>query len=203
MSNPDLLLYTVHTLFWTSFGMTRLFVRKSASNTSSAGVASAPTATSREFTAPFSRTLLWVHILGFAVLYFGIANAVVPRRVPTWFDGQRVVGTLVIAVGAAVMAWAVASFHSWRFRAKLDAGHELATNGAFALLRHPIYTGMNLLALGSAIWAPTTIIWAGFVLIVIGSELRARSEEALLKRAFGAAYVQYSKRTKRFIPYIY
>ena len=203
MKNLDLLLYAVHALFWASFWMTRVFLRKPASDLSSSNAQPSPATTSKEYTAPFSRTVLGFHVLGFAVLYFGIANAVLPRRVPTWFAGQRVIGTLVIAAGAALMSWAVASFHSWRFRAKLDEGHELATNGAFALLRHPIYAGMNLVALGSAIWAPTPIIWSGFGLIAIGSELRARSEEALLSRAFGPAYVEYSKRTKRFLPYIY
>ena len=200
MTNPDLLLYTVHTGFWLSFGATRLFLRAPAAADSASA---APVAVSKEYTAPYSRTVLAFHMLGFAVLYFGIGNAVIPRRVPQWFTGQRVAGTLVIALGAAFMSWAVASFHSWRFRAKLDEGHELATNGAFALMRHPIYSGLNLLALGSAIWAPTLIIWIGFALIALGSELRARSEEALLRRAFGDAYIEYSKGTKRFIPGVY
>jgi len=201
MKNPDLLLYWVHNAFWASFGITRLFLRKPASDSARSNPESL--ATSQEYTAPFSRTVLGFHILGFAVLYFGIGNAVLPRRVPTWFAGQRIVGALVIAVGATLMCWAAASFHSWRFRAKLDRGHELATDGPFSLVRHPIYAGLNLLALGSAIWAPTLIVWSGFALIALGSDLRARSEETLLKRAFGAAYLEYSERTKRFIPYIY
>jgi protein-S-isoprenylcysteine O-methyltransferase Ste14 len=109
----------------------------------------------------------------------------------------------VIALGAAVMSWALQSFHSWRFRAKLDEGHQLATNGAFRLMRHPIYSGLTLLALGSAIWAPTGVIWSAFVLMAIGSELRARSEEVVLRQAFGDAYVAYSKRTRRFVPFVY
>src|SRR5262249_5678348 len=159
--------------------------------------------TSQEYTARFSKTVLAVHSLGFLVMYFGIGNAVLPGRVPAWFAGQRIVGTLVIAAGAALISWAVASFHSWRFLAKLDRGHELATNGAFGLLRHPIYMSFNLLALGSAIWVPTVIVWSGFVLMVLGSDMRARSEEALLKQAFGPVYVEYSAHTKRFIPFVY
>jgi protein-S-isoprenylcysteine O-methyltransferase Ste14 len=201
MKSPDLLLYWAHIAFWTSFGVTRLFLRKPASDAHSSNTQTV--ATSEEYTAPFSRTVLVFHMVGFAVLYFGIGNAVLPHRVPTWFVGQRIVGALVIAVGAALISWAVTSFHSWRFRAKLDQGHELATNGAFGLVRHPIYVGLSLLALGSAIWAPTLIIWSGFVLIALGSELRARSEETLLRRAFGTAYLEYSRRTKRFIPHIY
>lgn len=197
MRNPDMLLYLAHVAFWTSFGLTRkLLNRKPAPVTGAV-------ATSQAYTAPFSRTVLAFHMLGFGVLYFGIGNAVIPRRVPAWFPGQRLAGTLVIALGAAVMSWALVSFHSWRFRAKLDEGHQLATTGAFRLMRHPIYTGMTLLALGSAIWAPTAVIWIGFVLIAIGSELRARSEEVVLKQAFGDAYVQYAKRTRRFIPFVY
>jgi protein-S-isoprenylcysteine O-methyltransferase Ste14 len=57
--------------------------------------------------------------------------------------------------GAALMSWARVWFASWRFRAKVDASHQLATGGPFALLRHPIYMGLNLLALGSAVWDPT------------------------------------------------
>jgi len=197
MKNPDLLLYAAHVIFWASFGATRMLLRRDAAPAESAAT------TSQEFTAPFSRTVLAFHMLGFAVLYFGIGNAVLPRRVPEWFGGQRIAGALVIAAGGVLMSWAVASFHSWRFRAKLDQGHELATNGAFALMRHPIYTGINLLALGSAIWVPTVIVWSGFVLLALGSELRARSEEHLLRRAFGERYADYTKRTKRFIPGIY
>jgi protein-S-isoprenylcysteine O-methyltransferase Ste14 len=63
--------------------------------------------------------------------------------------------------------------------------------------------GMNLLALGTAIWAPTVLVWAGFVLIAIGSDLRARSEEPLLHEAFGQAYTDYCSRTKRFLPGVY
>lgn len=196
MRNPDLLLYAVHVAFWATFGMTRTFLRRRSEPDPN------PAAT-QPYTAPFSRTVLVFHMFGFAVLYFGIGNAVLPRRVPTWFAGQRLVGTLVIAIGATLAAWALASFHSWRFRAKLDQGHQLATDGPFRLVRHPIYTALTLLALGSAIWAPTVVIWSGFALIAVGSELRARSEEVLLRRAFGVAYADYSKRTRRFIPFVY
>jgi protein-S-isoprenylcysteine O-methyltransferase Ste14 len=194
--NPDLLLYAMHVTFYLPMALTLLFLRRR-------GGAEPAAETSQEYTAPYSRLLLGFHMLGFAVLYFGIGNAVLPRRVPEWFPGQRIVGALVIALGAPLMPWAVASFHSWRFRAKLDEGHKLATGGAFRILRHPIYAALNLLALGTAIWVPTWTVWIGFAFIALGSELRARSEESLLRRAFGADYVEYSKHTKRFIPGVY
>ena len=136
-------------------------------------------------------------------MYFGIGYAVIPGRVPNWFPGQRVAGTLVIAGGAALMVWALVYFRSWRFRAAVEKGHELATGGPFRILRHPIYMGLNLLALGSALWVPTAIVWAAFVLMAIGSDLRARAEEILLKQAFDPAYGEYCARTRRFVPGIY
>ncbi len=66
------------------------------------------------------------------------------------------------------MVWALDYFRSWRFRAKLDEGHQLATGGPFRLLRHPIYMGLNLLALGSAFW-------------VVKRELKTEKREALVQ----------------------
>jgi protein-S-isoprenylcysteine O-methyltransferase Ste14 len=201
VSNADLLLYAVHVALWTSFGMAWLILGNRKSNSVETGCE--PALAPQEYTAPFSRSILGFHLFGFAVLYFGIANAAAPGHTHMHFLGQRGFGIFIIGIGAALIAWAVASFHSWRFRAKLDQGHKLATAGAFQLLRHPIYAGVNMIALGSAIWSPTVITWSGFVLVVLGSELRARAEEAVLRRAFGSRYIEYSRRVKRFIPGVY
>jgi protein-S-isoprenylcysteine O-methyltransferase Ste14 len=202
MKNRDLLLYVVHVLFWATFGITRAIASRGSTPDKPQPTTTPPTTNETQI-APYSRTVLVFHMIGFGVLYFGIGNTVIPHRVPEWFAGQRIVGTLVIAIGAAVMSSALLFFRSWRFRAKLDEGHQLATGGPFRFVRHPIYAGLNLLALGSAIWVPSPTIWAGFALIAIGSDLRARSEEKLLERAFGENYREYSTRTKRFVPGVY
>jgi protein-S-isoprenylcysteine O-methyltransferase Ste14 len=63
--------------------------------------------------------------------------------------------------------------------------------------------GLNLLALGTALWVPTTLLWVAFVLMAVGSDLRARAEEALLERIFGPSYREYIARTRRFVPGVY
>ena len=63
--------------------------------------------------------------------------------------------------------------------------------------------GLNLLALGSAIWVPTPLLWVAFALMAIGSHLRARAEERILEQAFGDAYRSYCQRTRRFVPGVY
>lgn len=197
----DFAIYTVHWGFWGAFGITRIILRRRDQKDGRAAD-TAPTS-QKENTAPFSRALLAFHGVAFCVMYFGIGFAVIPGRVPNWFPGQRVAGTLVIAGGAALMAWALVYFRSWRFRATVDRGHQLATGGPFRILRHPIYMGLNLLALGTALWIPTAIVWAAFVLMAIGSDLRGRAEETLLRQAFDPSYSEYCARTRRFVPGIY
>ena len=201
MFRVDFLLYYVHTAFWTAFGVTRLILRVREPKPTRAPEPAPPALEQR--TARFSRAVLAFHALAFGLMYFGIGNAVIPGRVRIWFSGQRVVGSIVIVAGAALMVWALLYFQSWRFRAKLDVEHQLACGGPFRVLRHPIYMGLNLLALGSAIWVPTLLVWAAFVLMTIGSDLRARVEEALLTQAFGSRYREYCARTSRFIPGVY
>jgi protein-S-isoprenylcysteine O-methyltransferase Ste14 len=196
----DLSIYAVHAVFWVSFGLTRMML-KSKENRDP--VKSETPAAQEEKTAPFSRALLALHTVAFFVMYFGVAQAVLPAQVPQWFVGQRLVGTLTIAAGASLMCWALVFFRSWRFRAKLDEGHQLATGGPFALMRHPIYMGLNLLALGTAIWVPTWLVWGAFLMMVIGSDLRGRAEEKLLVQAFGDSYRAYSSSTRRFLPGLY
>jgi protein-S-isoprenylcysteine O-methyltransferase Ste14 len=197
----DFHIYTAHWMFWGAFGLTRVILR--SRDRKDSGAADTSPISQKENTAPFSRALLAFHALAFGLMYFGIGYAVIPGRVPNWFPGQRVAGTLVIAGGAALMVWALVYFRSWRFRATLDKGHELATGGPFRILRHPIYMGLNLLALGTALWIPTAIVWAAFVLMAIGSDLRARAEETLLRQAFDSSYREYCARTRRFVPGIY
>jgi protein-S-isoprenylcysteine O-methyltransferase Ste14 len=197
----DLLIYAVHALYWGSFAGTVLVLR--SLDRRSVRVESSVPMAKEQKSAPFSRVLLGFHMAAFALMYFGMANAVVPGRVPTWFVGQRWAGTVIILCGAGLLMWARLYFRSWRFRAELNVGHELATGGPFRFFRHPIYLGLNLLALGSAIWIPTALVWAAFGLMMIGSDLRARAEETLLTETFGASYRDYCGRTRRFIPGIY
>jgi protein-S-isoprenylcysteine O-methyltransferase Ste14 len=196
----DLEIYAVHFAFWGAFVVTRMLVR--SSDHRATGVAGSAPVARVKMTARHSRALMAPQGVAFAVLYTGVA-LVVFRHVSVWFAGQRLLGSIAIAVGALLMIWALLYFRSWRFRAELAAGHELATGGPFGFLRHPIYMGFNLLALGTALWMPATVVWIGFILMLIGSDLRARAEERILRDAFGSVYFDYCARIRRFIPGVY
>lgn len=192
-------LLPMHSVFWAAFGVPILVSR--------AGRRKQPPAqggiqAEREDAAPHSRALIFAHSLAFMTLYAGLWPALGGQSAGL-FPGQPLAGALVIGLGAALCCWAVLSFGSWRFRAAVDAGHELATGGPFRFLRHPIYMALNLLALGTALWFPIPMLWVAFVLMVIGSDLRARAEESLLLRSFGEVYTTYCQRTARFVPGVY
>lgn len=189
-------LYVAHLGFWATMLAGRWIGRGTPDG------AGAPVAEKSE-RSRFALGILWIHTLAFGTMYWGIGQHLIGGDVPSWFPGQRVAGTLVILLGAVMVGWSLAVFRSWRLRAQVDAGHELVTGGPFRLVRHPIYLAMNLLALGSAIWIPVPTLWIAFLLMVAGSDLRARAEERVLVRVFGSAYEAYRARTRRFIPGFY
>jgi protein-S-isoprenylcysteine O-methyltransferase Ste14 len=201
MNKKDLGIYIVHAAFWSAFGVTLIVLHLLGGR--GARPAGPASLVKQENIAPYSRALLVFQMFAFLTMYCGIGHAVFLSSVPAWFEGQRFLGSVVIAAGAALMIWALAYFRSWRYRAKLDAGHELATGGPFQFLRHPIYMGLDLLALGTAVWIPTPLVWAGFGLMAVGGDLRGRAEEAILNKAFGAVYREYCSHTRRFLPGVY
>ena len=84
-----------------------------------------------------------------------------------------------------------------------DQGTGFVTTGPYRLVRHPIYLGLALLAMGQAIafgsWPAFLIVLSG---IVPTFAWRARAEETLLSRTFGARYALYRKQTKMIIPHL-
>jgi protein-S-isoprenylcysteine O-methyltransferase Ste14 len=92
----------------------------------------------------------------------------------------------------------------WSLTARVVEGHELATKGPYALVRHPIYTGMlgMLLATGIALshWAALPV---AILLYLAGTTVRVRSEEALLREAFGNAFEEYARRVPALVPGLY
>ena len=116
----------------------------------------------------------------------------------------------VIAVAAAagsvflVMAAVKTLGKEWSLTARLVEGHQLATSGPYAFVRHPIYTGMlgMLLATGLAFshWAA---LLAALVVFFVGTVIRVRSEERLLRGAFGEQFEQYARSVPAILPGLY
>jgi protein-S-isoprenylcysteine O-methyltransferase Ste14 len=113
-------------------------------------------------------------------------------------------GSLLAVAGAAlVLRSRVELGAAWSLVPNADAGTGLVTSGPYRLVRHPIYLGFLLLAMGEALafgsWPALVIALAG-----IGPTFawRARAEEKLLGRSFGERYAVYRARTRLLIPYL-
>jgi protein-S-isoprenylcysteine O-methyltransferase Ste14 len=92
---------------------------------------------------------------------------------------------------------------AWSFVPKADQTAGLVTAGPYRFVRHPIYLGLIMLAVGEALafgsWPALLIVLVG---IVPGFVWRARAEETLLRNTFGERYEAYRRRTKMIIPYV-
>jgi protein-S-isoprenylcysteine O-methyltransferase Ste14 len=116
----------------------------------------------------------------------------------------------VFTVGlAAGSAWLIETAirtlgKQWAMRARLVEGHKLITDGPYAYIRNPIYTGMlgMLIATGLATEHFIALIPAAFV-FAVGMVIRVRSEERLLHDAFGEEFEAYARRVPAVLPGIY
>ena len=112
--------------------------------------------------------------------------------------------TMAVASTWLVNAAARRLGKQWALAARLVEDHTLIQDGPYRFVRNPIYTGMfgMLLATGLAAgqWIPLLI---AIVLFIPGTYIRIRSEERLLRQAFGPAFEAYTRRVPALIPWIY
>jgi len=119
-------------------------------------------------------------------------------------DWQFWVGAALTAAGLLFAVWArVHLGRNWSGTVTVKEGHELITSGPYALDRHPIYTGLLLAFVGSALARGE---WRGVlaVVIVLWSFLhKLRIEEHWMRETFGEAYQSYSQRVSALAPFIF
>ena len=115
--------------------------------------------------------------------------------------GVGLLAALLVILGLAIALWArVALGGNWSGTIAFKQDHELIQRGPYAWVRHPIYSGLLLMALGTAVESTrlSSFIFLGalFALLVT----KARAEEQLMLRHFPDAYVDYRRRVKALIP---
>jgi protein-S-isoprenylcysteine O-methyltransferase Ste14 len=110
-------------------------------------------------------------------------------------------GIALTSLGVTIAIWARYCIGQyWSSRVTLKEDHRVIRSGPYALVRHPIYTGMQFAAVGTALVAGE---WRGVVaVIVIGAahSRKALREEALLTRELGEEYASYRRGTGFLLP---
>ena len=144
--------------------------------------------------------LLGFFLLGSAFFEFGwLGDRFLPRTYPL-----QLAGLGVTILGCLFAIWARFTLGSnWSGRAAVKAGHELITRGPYSIARHPIYTGLLVSALGTAIAEGEMRCIVGFVLIQLALMVKMSQEERLMMQAFPQAYPAYRQRVKALIPGVF
>ena len=143
-----------------------------------------------------------------SIVYFGVCY-LLWRPIPITLPGalQTVVlasGAVVYFSGMAFLLWARLAlgrmyFVSTGFGAQLFADHKLITYGPFAIVRHPMYLGISIAALGGLLLYQTWTLFV-FLLLPLGLIRRAKVEERVLAGEFGDQWRDYCRRVPAFLP---
>ena len=111
------------------------------------------------------------------------------------------VGIGVMLLGFAFTIWARLTLgRNWSGTVTMKESHELIQTGPYAWVRHPIYTGLILMFIGTAIVVDQWRGWLAPCLVTLGFYLKLRIEERWMRELFGAAYDVYAKRVGMLVP---
>lgn len=110
-------------------------------------------------------------------------------------------GALLCIVGLAFATWArVALGRNWGMPMTLHEDPELVTSGPYRYVRHPIYTGLTAMLIGTSLVYPLAALPCA--LMVAYSVFSALREERDMERRFPKAYPEYKKRSKMLVPFL-
>ena len=92
---------------------------------------------------------------------------------------------------------------NWSGAVAIKSGHELITTGLYHYVRHPIYTGVLIMASGVVLSFGTLSACIGYFIILFTVILKSQDEEKILSRHFAEKYLEYKKHTKILIPFVW
>jgi len=121
-------------------------------------------------------------------------------------DSQAMALTgLALTVGGCLFAiWARLRLGSnWSSQATVKAGHELITSGPYAVARHPIYTGLMVAVVGTALAGGEWRCVLAVIVILLALMVKMGQEERLMMQTFPEAYPAYRQRVKALIPGVF
>jgi protein-S-isoprenylcysteine O-methyltransferase Ste14 len=116
-----------------------------------------------------------------------------------------IIGIVIFAFGTTIRTIAIRTLgHNFTYLLCIRKQHQLIRSGIYRYIRHPSYTGTLLEVIGMMIAARSHYGLALFMASSIALFIvRIRREERLLSQHFGSEYIEYSRSTKRLIPWIF
>lgn len=127
-----------------------------------------------------------------------LARQVIPR---TAFS--EVLGVAICIFGLVFTIWARRTLAgNWSGNVTFKEGHELIRTGPYRIVRHPIYTGLLLMILGTAIHIGRLRGFIGLAVVAIGFWIKLNQEERLMLRHFPDSYPAYRREVKALVPFL-
>lgn len=130
-----------------------------------------------------------IAILGERFLPFGVW--------PFWAGVVLTLGGLLVTVWARVHLGT-----NWSGTVTLKLEHELITSGPYGFVRHPIYSGLLLAFIGSAL---ARAEWRGLLAVALAFWAfwrKLQIEEQWMRERFGGAYAEYARRVAALVPFV-
>lgn len=117
-------------------------------------------------------------------------------------DALRWLGVTLSALGVAFSLWSIVVLgRHYDLVLEVHQDHELVRRGPYALVRHPVYTGLGLHFAGACLATGNLLLIAGTLLVSYPCfYARARAEERLLRDQFGAEYEAYARKVPMLLP---
>ena len=116
--------------------------------------------------------------------------------------GRAGVGLVVFAAGLSFAVWARLHIgRNWGTPMSQKNEPELVTSGPYRLVRHPIYTGLLIAGIGTAIG----LSWTGLIVVALAGSyfiFSAVVEERHLTEQFAETYESYKRSTKMLVPFV-
>ncbi len=136
----------------------------------------------------------------------------VPRALPGVLDVPLVPSTPAWLIGATVLVVLGLGFsaagrarlgRNWSSLVTLKTGHELIRSGPYSYVRHPIYSGLLLALLGTALALGTERALLGIVFMIVAFVRKLTLEERFMAEQFGQSYARYRAEVAALIPFVY
>jgi protein-S-isoprenylcysteine O-methyltransferase Ste14 len=116
-------------------------------------------------------------------------------------DWLRALGCALALAGVALAVRARQVLgENWSVAVQLKRGHELIERGPYRWVRHPIYSGLLLAFLGTAVLVGELRGLLALAIVAVSFWFKLRLEERWLGEQFGAAYADYKTRVKALVP---
>jgi protein-S-isoprenylcysteine O-methyltransferase Ste14 len=153
---------------------------------------------------PRSIIAIFIQALAFA-LAWTIARKPFTPFLPIDWRAQYILAAMIVLLVVASLIFVVAAVRTlgkqWSLQARVLEHHELIRRGPYRIVRHPIYTGMFGMLIASSL---ANGHWLGLVIASVvyylGTLIRIRSEEKLLREQLGSEYDEYTRHVPALIP---